>query len=52
MLSFIYKTLINSEFNITTQAQQTHNNFHFVVHRPQQIRLLLCPCCNCNLLTI
>lgn len=52
MLDFIYKELINSEFNITTQAQQTHYNFHFVVHRPQQIRLLLCSCWSRKMLTV
>lgn len=31
MLGFIFKALINNEFNTTTQAQQTHNDFHFVV---------------------
>jgi hypothetical protein len=52
MLSFRFKALIVNDFNTTTRTQQTHNNFHFVVLQPQQISLLLCPCCICNLLKI
>jgi len=52
MLSFTLKALIDNDFNATTRTQQSHNNFHFVVLQPQQIRLLLCSCCICNLLKI
>lgn len=52
MLGFIFKALNDNDLNIITKAQQRHNNFHFVVPRPQQIRLLLCPCWNRKTLTI
>jgi hypothetical protein len=51
MLSVIIKALNDNDFNTTTRAQQTHNNFYSVEFLLRQIRLLLCYCCVCNNLT-